>query len=624
MPWLEKLFRTYENCAENIEPVGTRLWPLAHVVKRAHVEVALDATGKLRRVRKLGRDEAQTVIPATEASAGRTSGPAPHPLSDELGYCAADFPGLDRARHDLYMKQLSEWCDSAFGHPKAKAVRTYLAGGSIWSDLSREGLFPVELEDSQGKKTRLADEKVFVRWIVELPEDANTHAWEDRGLIESWVLFDAAKNPDIDLCMVTGLKARPAQSHPRFVRRSRDGAKLISANDSDGYTFRGRFTDGKKDFGRQACTVSFDVTQKAHNALRWLIGRQSYRDPGSGQVFIAWSIAGSRIPDPFMDTLSLILGDQNGTESSGAHSQALVSDAGQEFALRLRGAIAGFRAKLQPTEDIVVMGMESAAADKGRLAITFYRELKGSEFLDRLENWHKQYAWPQNFGKDARFVGAPAPRTIAEVAYGARLDDKLRKATVERLLPCIIDGQPMPLSLVTAASRRAASRAGLDPWEWEKCLGVACGLFRGYSKSEGKEYQMALEEQRTTRDYLYGRLLALADNIEGYALRLADENRDTTAARLMQRFADRPSSTWRNIELALVPYKSRLRASEKGAAFLWKRERLLDEIQSLFSSDDFTSDRPLTAEFLLGFHCQRATLLKKAEPDDATDKTVNE
>jgi CRISPR-associated protein Csd1 len=267
------------------------------------------------------------------------------------------------------------------------------------------------------------------------------------------------------------------------------------------------------------------------------------------------------------------------------------------------------------------MALDSATP--GRMAITFYRELKGSEFLDRIETWHEQYAWPQNLGKDARFVGAPAPGTIAEVAYGARLDDKLRKATVERLLPCIIDGQPMPLSLVTAATRRAAGRAGLNPWEWEKCFGVACGLFRGYSKSKGKEYQMALEEQRTTRDYLYGRLLALADNIEGYALRQAEENRDTTAARLMQRFADRPSSTWRNIELALVPYKSRLRTSAKGLGFLARRERLLDEIQCLFGPDDFTSDRPLTAEFLLGFHCQRAALLRKAESDDAADKTVN-
>ena len=134
---------------------------------------------------------------------------------------------------------------------------------------------------------------------------------------------------------------------------------------------------------------------------------------------------------------------------------------------------------------------------------------------------------------------------------------------------------------------------------------------------------MALEEERATRDYLYGRLLALADSIEGFALTQAETNRDTTAARLMQRFADRPFSTWRNIELALTPYKSRLKASEKGAGFLWKREKLLDEIQCLFQSDDFTDDRPLSAEFLLGFHGQRM-VLRPSPPAAKDDQASND
>lgn len=135
---------------------------------------------------------------------------------------------------------------------------------------------------------------------------------------------------------------------------------------------------------------------------------------------------------------------------------------------------------------------------------------------------------------------------------------------------------------------------------------------------------MALEEDRTTRDYLYGRLLALADSIEGYALRQAEEKRDTTAARLIQRFADRPFSTWRNIELALTPYKSRLRSSEKGAGFLWKREKLLDEIQCRFQSEDFTSDRALSGEFLLGYHCQRAALWQGAGPAATDEQPITE
>lgn len=622
MAWIEKLYQTYESCADKTQAVGSLLWPLSHIVKKAHIEVAIDASGNFRRARKLDRFESPTLIPATEDSAGRTSGIAPHPLCEELSYCAADFPDADPVRQNEYIKLLGAWCASAFSHPKIESIQAYVAKGSIWSDLNREKVFPVSTEDARGNKTKVADDKVFLRWVVEDAQDPCSATWEDKSLITAWVRFDAQQNSRTGFCMVTGHSARMAQSHSKFVRRAGDGAKLISANDFSGYTFRGRFTDEKKDYEKQACSVSFEVSQKAHSALRWLIGRQSYHDFQSGQVFVAWSVAGKTIPDPFKDTLALILGNSKNAQPDDDANAGLAGDAGQAFALRLKQAIRGYRANLDPTDDIVVMGLDSATP--GRMAITYYRELKGSEFLDRIERWHEQYAWAQDFGKNTKFVGAPAPRDIAEAAYGTRLDDKLRKATVERLLPCIIDGQAVPFDLVLSSARRAANRAGLDHWEWEKCLGIACALFRGYSKSQEKEYQMALEEERTTRDYLYGRLLALADSIEGYSLKQAGENRDTTAARLMQRFADRPFSTWRNIELALTPYKSRLRASGKGAGFLWKREKLLDEIQCRFQSDDFTSDRALSGEFLLGYHCQRAFLLCGAEPAADDDQPITE
>lgn len=627
MAWIEKLYQTYENCAGKVEPVGAHLWPVSHMVKRAHVEVAIDAEGNFRRARVLTRLEAPTLIPATEKSAGRTgSADEPHPLCDELSYCAEDFPSTKSTRFSAYKRLLSSWANSS-GHVKAKAVLAYVSKGSLRADLIKNKILPITIEDAKGRKVKVADGKVFVRWVVEEPGNPCDATWEDKSLAESWIRFHSSHAWRDDFCMVTGRRGRVARNHPRYIRFPGDGAKLISTNDSGGYTYRGRFTDGDEDYGKQAYSVSFEVSQKAHSALRWLIERQAYRDYESGQTIVAWSVAGKTIPDPLKDTLALIRGDSENAQPDADANARLAGDAGQASALRLKQIMRGYRANLDPTDDIVVMGLDSATS--GRMAIIYYRELKGSEFLDRVERWHEQCAWAQNFGKNTKFVGAPAPHDIAEAAFATRIgeggelrvDDKLRKVTIERLLPCIIDGEPIPRDLVLSTSRRAANRMGLKHWEWEKCLGIACALFRGYSKSHGKEYQMALEEDRITRDYLYGRLLALADNIEGYSLKQAGENRDTTAARLMQRFADRPFSTWRNIELGLTPYKSRLRASENGAGFLWKREKLLDEIQCRFQSDDFTSDRALSGEFLLGYHCQRASLMRSAEP---TVPTVGE
>jgi CRISPR-associated protein Csd1 len=290
-------------------------------------------------------------------------------------------------------------------------------------------------------------------------------------------------------------------------------------------------------------------------------------------------------------------------------------DAGQLFARKLNKRIAGYAARLTDRDDIVVMGLDSATP--GRMAITYYRELGGSEFLARIHAWHENTAWPQNMGKERRFTGAPAPRDIAEAAYGRRADEKLRKSTVERLLPSIVDGQPIPRDLVRACAQRAVNRAGQEHWEWERTLGIACALIRGSRREE--HYSMSLEENRTTRDYLFGRLLAVAEKIEGYSLYLQKESRETTAERLMQRFADHPAATWRTIELALRPYVARLRSNRGGTLHNWRK--LLDDISSKFQGDDFTRPGRLDAEFLLGYHCQRAALQPDKTPATLSDDT---
>jgi CRISPR-associated protein Csd1 len=132
---------------------------------------------------------------------------------------------------------------------------------------------------------------------------------------------------------------------------------------------------------------------------------------------------------------------------------------------------------------------------------------------------------------------------------------------------------------------------------------------------------MSLDESRTSRDYLYGRLLALADSMEGLALNVAKVQRDTTAARLMQRFADHPYTTWRTIELQLTPYIAQLRSSR--AAALQRRQSLIDAVYTLFESSGgestFLDNRPLSGEFLLGFHSQREALKPRKENSNDAD-----
>ena len=635
MSWLQKLYETYEACKGH-EPEGSqRLMPISHTTQQAHLEIVLDGAGNFRRASVLDKSVSTTMIPCTEGSGGRAgSKPVNHPLCDKLQYVAADYAEFggevtsgyakepDQPHRD-YLSSLSLWSSSANGHPKLDAIEKYVRRGHVVRDLVASKVLPV---GSDGKLSKAwAGDKAqtpaiykalpagqtpadaFIRWCVEEDEgNPVSGTWQDDALVAAWIAHYAGTQELRGYCMVTGADSVLALQHPAKLRNAGDKAKLISANDNTGYTFRGRFFEAV-----EAVSVGFEISQKAHNALRWLIARQGSRN--GDQAVVSWAVSGNTIPNLFADTYELL-----GIETDAASLAGDSGNAGQAFALRLSRAINGFRAKLDPTESVVVMALDSATP--GRLAITFYRELRGSEFLARLESWHLKCAWPQDFGKDTKFVGAPAPRDIAQAAYGRRLDEKLDKAARERLLPCIVDGASIPLDLVEATKRRAINRVGLERWEWEKCLGIACALFKGTHTE--RNYQMALELDRTTRDYLYGRLLAIAEHIEGRALFLAGEKRETTAARLMQRFADRPNSAWRTIELSLVPYKTRLRNLRPG--FLHAMEVELDNVTSAFKGDDFTSDKALSGEFLLGYHCQRQALrpVDRATAEDESIETA--
>lgn len=653
MNWIQSLYETYENCQAMIgadtDNNEIPLLPICHTTQKAQIEIVLDGKGNFRRAQVIPKEQSRTIIPCTEKSAGRTSGEATHPLCDKLQYIATDYKrygGEKDSYNESYLDLLEKWVRS--GVPKkVLLIYEYVKQGTVIADLvAHKILFidesnklyiqrPWEKDKNAGLdifdllpggidpktgKIKPWQAEAFVRWKVEILEDAEDSAvWNDQTVIQSWIEYYSSTKETKALCYVTGEESLSADQHPAKIRNDGDKAKIISSNDSSGYTFRGRFTSSE-----QATTVGFKTTQKAHFALRWLIARQGYK--AGDLAIVAWATSGAPIPQPTDNPITILYGDAPSEENLYAYTE-------QEVALKLKNRIAGYGKKLGRTDKIVVMALDSATT--GRMAITYYRDLTGSDFLQRIDNWHESCAWPHRYGeikdpqsgnlrKNVPFVGAPAPADIAEAAYGSRLDDNLRKVTVSRLLPCIVDGQPIPRDLVESVVRRASNREGIknvddkkfhndEEYTWKKTLSIACALFKKFK--EGKEkYNMSLDETRTTRDYLYGRLLAVADVLEGRALHKADQKRTTNAARYMQQFSQRPFRTWKQIHDALGPYIVQL-----GGAHYYKK--VISEISGLFDPKDFTDDAPLTGEYLLGYYCQRQELLKKKDEPSSDDAT---
>jgi len=659
MSWMARLYDTYEQGVTLDLPAAEKPMPISHTVQNAHINVVIDGEGNFKRASVL--EKTQIILPATESSAGRSNGEAPHPLADKVQYVAGDYGahgGKKPAYFDSYRKQLEEWCESECSHPSACAVLRYISKKSLAADLIEHKLMWADEDNSLltvwmdpqrdaphllkvlPKEKGLLDQgNALVCWTVEQPGYEASDTWRDIAVQQSWIAFNSTKPAFEDLCFVSGEREAIAASHPAKLRHTGDKAKLVSSNDLSGFTFKGRFTDSDKTVkagGLQGVAIGSVTSQKAHNALRWLINRQGFRS--GDQVIVAWAVSAKPIPSPFAATIDFDLDDFGELEVPMPGHDELEKvgpdhsiDSGQSFAAKLNCYIQGHRASLDASDQISIMAIDSATP--GRMAVSYYRESLPAEYLEKITRWHCDLAWYQRVSKEISrakgkpitkvvwLISAPSAFTIMNAVYGDILKSSasLKKNFYERIIPCILEGRAIPRDIVMMAENRARSPAGKERWEWEKTLGVACSLYRAFylrhpNIHQRKEYSMSLDTTNTSRDYLYGRLLALAERIEEVALRAASVNRPTGASRLMQRFSDRPYSTWLTIYKQLDPYMRQLRNSRAG--FLVNTNKELDAVMGLFAAEDFTNDSKLSGEFLLGFHCQRLAMRNTTESTD--------
>ena len=666
MSWMQKLYRTYESILEQGVTDDTEpLTPVGHTIQNAHIAIVIDGQGNFQTARVMPPKTA-ILLPATESSENRTSGEAPHPLADKIQYVAkdyADYGGEKKAYFDGYLKQLKAWCESPFAHPKVQAVLHYVAKGRVVADLVEAGIFPLNSEgkvlnkwEAEGDappifsvlpktKGEIEFGSALVCWQVEIAGDVHSQTWTDKTIQQSWADYAASEKAEKGFCLVQGEETVISTMHPAKLRHTGDKAKLISSNDTAGYTFRGRFATAE-----EAASVSADVSAKAHSALRWLISRQGIRN--GDQVTVAWAISGKPVPSPMKDiSAELDWADMENWDISAVENPDEItaqrlpenSEAAPDWSVNIGRAAAqiikkklhGYQAKLKAHEQISLIMLDSATP--GRMALTYYQEFLPADYFANLDAWIDDFSWYQRYsievpnGKKTdkrtqwRFV-PPSPYSIAEAVYGKSLSDTLKKQLYARLLPVIAGGTsvPIPEDLVRQSFQAACNPNGCENWEWQRNIGVACALYKGWRArhhdlSQRRTYPMSLDTQNRSRDYLYGRLLAVAENTESYALYLAGEKRATTAERYMQRFAEHPFATWRNIELALKPYQERLHNNGKDTG-----AQAIGEIMELFAIDDFTCDDKLSGEFLLGYHCQKMEIARRIAELSANKSKTHE
>lgn len=628
MGWLDHCISVFDGNSAfvgEMEPGLVPLVPISHTTQKVNIEVALTGKGDFVRARVLRLDEMNTIIPCTEKSSARTSGLVPHPLFDKLQYIAGDYVqyGGEKKKFDYeeYMKNLQDWCSSPYAHPYVQAVYTYLQKKCLIHDLSEYKILPLNQDGSLMKNWKGGKENApsifqnmkknetafdsFVRFSVN-----EVRLCDDPDVWKSFQDYMEEELQKEDYCYAEGKKTKISELSPYKVRNAGDRAKLISSNDTTNFTFRGRFLTAG-----EAMAIGYEATQKAHSALRWLISRQG--TPYGEEIILTWGMGNEPLPSSQSDTLDMV---QQGWDEFGfdRNDAAAVTKTEESFAKAFNKVIQGYKERIPANASISVIALDAAVP--GRLAIRYYRELQGSRFLERIEDWHRKFRWKLEYRKaelkpgekpeQVSFMGAPAPLAIIEAAYGEKADDKLKKQAIERILPCIIDGKNIPVDIMKSAVYRATASVSLEFWEANKVRSIACALVCGYYARKGESITMGLDKNCSDRSYVFGRILACAEQVERHGQRLsgADANmRVTNAERLMVAFTKRPKHTTDLLHTKLRPYLDRIRTKSNydSSAYLTMLS-LLDRL----GPEAFT-DEPLSEKYLLGYASQKLAFMEK-------------
>ncbi len=635
MAWLKTLAETYDvysglaGVEKNDQAV---LLPISHSTFNAQIEVTIDEEGDFQSARRLekGKDVV-TIIPVTEDSASRSSGIAPHPLCDKLCYIAGDYAlytGDDKEKYfEAYLNQLREWAESEQSHPMVQAVYRYLAKGTLISDLAESKT--LELDENgrltdQGKIQGLGQTGANVRFIVyggSRPQEV----WKNQDLYKKYGAFYQQKTGERNLCYASGKVEPCSDKHPSKVRNSADKAKLISGNDESGFTYRGRFASKE-----EAVSVGYDASQKAHNALRWLIQKQGYTRDES--AIVCWMVnRPMQLPDLMQDSVNAYVDvddfDMDFDETDLYEVSAIDKhDTGKYFAQKFANAVNGYAEKIEADDRVAVIALD--AATTGRLSVVYYEEMGGRQYMDGILNWQRHCKWRRtvkrgDMGKGKKHVTCectPSPREMALAAYGVQqsewleADGKLIRNTVKRLLPCITQkGVRIPHDIIRAAARRASMPQTMSEFVWyNDVLCVVCAMIRFQYEEGGMNMEHFLEDNLKDRNVLFGRLLAVYDYMEQRAMFEYDENgkvkesRTTNAKRYWNAYCRRPGRTAQTIKENLISYERRLKDYE-----LRKFEEWIGGIMVQFSGNEFKDNTALSEMYLPGYY-QQMDYMRKA------------
>lgn len=551
MDFFTSLLKTYEKAEladlvdhqkRNNEPV---LLPIYHTSLKSNgkniISVKLDKDGQFHKAEFM-TDKQMIIFPVTADSVARSgSNPAPHPLVDKFAYYSAE---MGQSQYDSFHKQLNNWIDYCEEGDVKRFLTivqqfilkpeflTLILDSLIGPDYQNNQL-KVTFCDATGKEKLIDLSACFLEFSIDQFQGfKNESVSTFKTLHQSYISFVEANRENLGICNISGREEQLTDKH----RGLMGNAKIISVSNKR-EAYKGRFREREDVF-----SVGYETSEKIHLMIKYLLENKNTSTwLGSSQYLINW-FSDDLTNDSRLDIVSPIF-DDGLEEDDDEDMPSVIALATEENKRIGKSFIKG--QKLFANDATYYIAILNKTSN-GRIALKYFRQIQASQLLTNLDKWQEKYSWESRSKSGKSRLRTPAFHDILNVSYGVDRDrfleldnDNFKSDQVQKLVTSLIDGKPMPQSIVKKLGNNVKERHRYRK-HWYQVEQVCLAILH---KQNGEEFSPMLNHTNQNRSYLFGRLLAIFELIETlrYSLEGNGSDRITNAERYWTAYTGQPT-----------------------------------------------------------------------------------
>lgn len=578
MDFFTSLLKTYEKAEladlvdhqkRNNEPV---LLPIYHTSLKSNgkniISVKLDKDGQFHKAEFM-TDKQMIIFPVTADSVARSgSNPAPHPLVDKFAYYSAE---MGQSQYDSFHKQLNNWIDYCEEGDVKRFLTivqqfilkpeflTLILDSLIGPDYQNNQL-KVTFCDATGKEKLIDLSACFLEFSIDQFQGfKNESVSTFKTLHQSYISFVEANRENLGICNISGREEQLTDKH----RGLMGNAKIISVSNKR-EAYKGRFREREDVF-----SVGYETSEKIHLMIKYLLENKNTSTwLGSSQYLINW-FSDDLTNDSRLDIVSPIF-DDGLEEDDDEDMPSVIALATEENKRIGKSFIKG--QKLFANDATYYIAILNKTSN-GRIALKYFRQIQASQLLTNLDKWQEKYSWESRSKSGKSRLRTPAFHDILNVSYGVDRDrfleldnDNFKSDQVQKLVTSLIDGKPMPQSIVKKLGNNVKERHRYRK-HWYQVEQVCLAILH---KQNGEEFSPMLNHTNQNRSYLFGRLLAIFELIETlrYSLEGNGSDRITNAERYWTAYTGQPTKLMMLLENKIKPYEETLKLNRRGS---WKK-----------------------------------------------------